>query len=264
MRMIYYVLQLPPFLLLLIIFVVFGGVGVAGVYLFRKYVKINYKRSHNEAVGYTFAILGGFYGLLLGFVVFFVWDSMKEGHNNADREGSLAKGLYRDIRYYSDSSQAKRDLMNSYLTYVNYVIEKEYPAMERLQDQGDSGRLYFNDVYYEMRKLHSNEGQLTQMFSQLSELATYRSLRQLDADSEISIEIWVPLMIGAFILLLSALMIDVESIRLHMTVTAMLGIFIGMVMYIIILVDHPFTGKIRIEPAGYREVIKMTHDKDKL
>jgi hypothetical protein len=101
------------------------------------------------------------------------------------------------------------------------------------------------------------------MLGQLNELATYRSLRQLDADSGISIEIWVPLLIGAFILLVSALMIDVESIRLHMTVSAMLGIFIGMVIYIIILVDHPFTGKIRIEPTGYRDVIKMTRDIDK-
>jgi len=259
----YHLLQMQPFLLLLIIFIVFGGVGVGGVYLFRKYIKINYKRAHNEAVGYTFAILGGFYGLLLGFVVFFVWDSMKEGHNNADREGSLAKGLYRDIRYYSDDSQAKRDVMNSYITYVNYVIEKEYPAMEHLQEQSDTGRLYFSDVYNKMERLHGNDVQMAQMLGQLNELATYRSLRQLDADSAIRIEIWIPLLIGAFILLVSALLIDVESIRLHMMVSAMLGVFIGMVMYIIILVDHPFTGKIRIEPTGYEDVIKMTHDIDK-
>jgi len=261
--MMYYLLQMPPFVLLLVIFIVFGGGGVAGVYLFRKYIKINYKRAHNEAVGYTFAILGGFYGLLLGFVVFFVWDSMKEGHNNADREGSLAKGLYRDIRYYSDSSQAKRDLMASYVTYVNYVIEKEYPAMEHLQEQSDTGRFYFSNVYNKMEKLRSNDVQKAQMLGQLNELAIYRSLRQLDANSAMQIEIWVPLLVGAVILLISALMIDVESVKLHMAVTAMLGIFIGMVMYIIILVDHPFTGKIRIEPTGYRDVIKLTRDIDK-
>jgi len=259
----YYILQMPPFLLLAIIFVLFGGIGVVGVYLFRKYIRINYKRSHNEAVGFTFAILGGFYGLLLGFVVFFVWDSMKEGHNNADREGSLAKGLYRNIRYYGENGDAKRDLMKSYLTYVNYVLDKEYPDMEHLHPQGDSGRLYFNDVFYKMEKLASNNMRVSEMFTQLNELATYRSLRQLDGDSAMSIEIWVPIMIGALILLVSALMIDVESMRLHMTITAMLGIFIGMVMYIIILLDHPFTGVIRIEPTGYRDVIEMTHDTDR-
>ena len=259
----YYILHMPPFLLLLIILIVFGGVGIGGVYLFRKYIRINYKRSHNEAVGYTFAILGGFYGLLLGFVVFFVWDSLKEGHNNADREGSLAKGLYRNIRYYGENDDSKRDLMKSYLAYVNYVLDKEYPDMEHLRPQSDSGRLYFNDVFHKMERLKTTDMRVTEMFTELNELATYRSLRQLDGDSAMSIEIWVPIMIGAFILLVSALMIDVESLRLHMTITAMLGIFIGMVMYIIILLDHPFTGVIRIEPTGYREVIKMTHDIDK-
>ncbi|OCX52312.1 hypothetical protein BEL04_12615 [Mucilaginibacter sp. PPCGB 2223] len=259
----YYILQLPPFLLLFIIFVLFGSIGVAGVYIFRKYIRIRYKRAHNEAVGFTFAILGGFYGLLLGFVVFFVWDSMKEGHNNADREGSLAKGLYRNIRYYADNDPAQRELMKSYLKYVNYVLYKEYPDMEHLRSQGDSGRLYFNDVFYKMEKLKGNDVRMAEMFEQLNELATYRSLRQLDGDSAMSIEIWVPILIGAFILLVSALMIDMESVRLHMTITAMLGIFIGMVMYIIILLDHPFTGKIRIEPTGYRDVITMTHDVDR-
>ncbi|WP_448702474.1 hypothetical protein ACFGVR_08990 [Mucilaginibacter sp. AW1-3] len=262
--MMYYLLHLPPFLLLVIITIVFGGTGVAGVYLFRKYIKVKYKRAHNEAVGYTFAILGGFYGLLLGFVVFFVWDSMKEAHNNADREGSLAKGLYCDMRYYGDSSdvKARTNLIKSYITYVNHVIKKEYPAMERLEPTGDTGRWYFSAVYANMQKLHANNMRVSEMFSQLNDLATYRSLRRLDADSAISLEIWIPLLIGAFILLLSALMIDVESMRLHMTVTAMLGIFIGMVMYIIILVDHPFTGKIRIEPSGYKDVITLSEDTD--
>jgi hypothetical protein len=133
--------------------------------------------------------------------------------------------------------------------------------MQHLRPQGDSGRLYFNDVFYKMEKLKGDNVRMTEMFEQLNELATYRSLRQLDGDSAMSLEIWVPILIGAFILLLSALMIEMESMHLHMTITAMLGVFIGMVMYIIILLDHPFTGVISIEPTGYRDVITMTHDK---
>ena len=261
MRFFYYLLQMPPFALLMIMVIVFGGAGALGVYIFRKYIKISYKRSHNEVVGYAFAILGGFYGLILGFVMFFVWDSMKQAEDNASKESSLARALYRDIKYYPDTAKSN-SLKKSYMVYVHSVVEREYPEMEQLHPLTDSDRIDFNDVFKKMETMNATDTRVVEMFSQLNDLATYRSLRHLDADSEIPIEIWVPLLLGALIIMVFAMMVDVESQRLHMLVNALLGIFIGMVMYIIIIVDHPFTGKMRIMPTGYETILDMEqHDK---
>lgn len=256
MNFTYTILQFPPALLLAICAILFALIGAGGTYLFRKYVKLNYLRAHNEVVGYVFAILGGFYGLLLGFVVFFVWDSLNQAQNNANREGGLARGLYRDIKYYPKQQEVKQ-LMNTYIIYVHSVVEQEYPAIEHLQPINKNSRKYFNDVFRELEKLNPNDPRIEQMFVHLNELNTYRALRQLDASSEIPGEIWLPLIMGAFIILIFAMMIEVQSVRLHMLINSLMGAFIALVIYIIIIIDHPFTGKMRIEPTEYQTILQM-------
>lgn len=255
----YSMLQMPPFVLLTCMVLALTLFAVTGTYFFRKYVVIKPLRAHNEIVGYIFAVLGGFYGLLLGFVVFLVWDSMNDAQANANREGSVACSLYRDIIYYPDSS-AMAPLKASYLRYVHGVVEKEFPAMEEMKPLGTDHRVAFSNVFRSMSKVCTNDNYTGQMFRQLNELAVYRNLRMLDAGSSIPIEIWVPLLLGSLIILLFAMMPDVESLRLHMAVNGLLGAFIALVMYIIVLMDHPFTGRVKIQPEEYNIILNMERE----
>jgi hypothetical protein len=256
----YHLLQLPPFVLLALIVITFLVAGAVGTYYFRKYVRLKYLRSHNEIVGYVFSILGGFYALILGFVVFFVWDTLNQAQGHTSQEGSLARGLYRDIKYYPDTAQMK-PLMRYYIEYVHSVVNAEFPAMEKLQPLTADNRKYFNNVFREIERQDVNDPRIEQMFKHLNDLATARALRQMDGASDIPIEIWVPLLLGGFILLVVAMMVDVESYRLHVTVNALLGAFIGLVIYLIIIIDHPFTGQMKIEPSEYKLILQMQHEK---
>ncbi len=259
MKLFYHLLQLPPFLLLLLCMLAFSLVAVTGTVITRKYVNSRVKKGRNEIVGLTFGVLGGFYALLLSFVVFLVWDSFNQAQNDSNREGSLAKGLYRDIRYFPDSARI-RPLMTAYLDYVQEVLDKEYPTLERLDTLPFEYRRSFNAVFRKMELQNPNDPRIDQMFRHLNELATSRSLRQLYATSEIPAEIWYPLIGGTFIIMLLAMLLDVQSRRLHITVNSLLGAFIGLVIYIIIILDHPFTGKIRIEPVEYQTILKMSKE----
>jgi hypothetical protein len=256
----YHLLQMKPFVLLSVIILSFGAIGALGTFLFRKYVKMKYLRGHNEVVGYIFAILGGFYGLLLGFVVFFVWDTMNQSQNNANQEGSLARGLYRDIKYYPDTAKMK-SMMHHYMEYVHAVVDIEYPDMERLRPVSATDRKYFNNVFREMERLDPNDARVSQMFKHLNDLATYRGLRQLDSESAIPTEIWVPLLLGGFIILVIAILVKVESMGLHIAINAMLGAFIGIVIYLIVIIDHPFTGEMKIEPTQYKLILQMQNER---
>jgi hypothetical protein len=249
-------LQLPPFLLLIAIVVLFAAIGVAGTYCFRKYVPLRPLRAHNEVVGYIFATLGGFYGLLLGFVVFLVWDSLNSAQSNNSREGSIARALYRDIKYYPEPAKVAA-LKASYIAYVQSVVNEEFPAMEALKPATAANRVTFNMVFKQMVQLNAKDAYFSEMFQRLNELAVNRSLRILDASSSIPVEIWIPLLLGGVIILVFAMLVDVESKLLHITVNGLLGTFMGLVMYIIIILDHPFTGKLRIEPDEYKTILTM-------
>lgn len=255
MNFAHFMLELPPYLLLFIIVLLFSSTGIACTWFFRRYVNLQPLRSHNELVGYIFATVGGFYGLLLGFVVFLVWDALNGAQTNSSREGSIARALYRDIRFHPKPEKVA-SLKASYVAYVQSVVNEEFPAMEALKPASTINRAAFNEVFKQMVKL-DKDAYFSEMFERLNELAVSRSLRLLDASSSIPMEIWMPLLLGGAIILVFSVLVDVESRRLHTTVNGFLGAFMGLVIYIIIILDHPFTGKLKIEPEEYRTILQM-------
>ena len=256
MALSYHLLQLPSFVLLLLMMIVFGGLGILATYLFRKYVQPVPKSGRNEMMGHFFGLLGGIYGLLLGFVVVLVWGSYNDTQANASREASLALSLYREIRYFPDSAKAA-PLMQAYLTYAHAVVEKEYPQMARMQPFTGEHRKYINDIYKQVELLNVADARSEKMVEHLDQLSMYRNLRELGAYADIPLAIWIPLLLGYVILLACALFLDMESVRMHMLVNGLLGAFIGIVIYIILLVNHPFSGGIKIKPEKYNTILEL-------
>lgn len=204
-----------------------------------------------------FSIVGGLYGLLLAFVVFLVWDQFNESQRNADVEGSIAKALFRNINYYPDTA-AVHDLRNAYSTYIDNVIDKEYPSMKENKMTNETINS-FGKVYEELEKLNmrTSNSRIDMMFDQINELAINRNLRLLDAESEISFDIWLPIILGAIITFFFAMVLHVESVKHHMRINCLLGAFIGLILFLVVIMDHPFTGEMYIKPRAYLQIRAM-------
>lgn len=259
MAITYYMLQIPSYLLFICI-VSFGAIiGGFGTYLFRKYVPLKILRSHNEVTGFLFLAIASFYALLLSFIVLVVWDQLNESRSNVSKEGSAAMGLYRDIKYYPDTIESKL-LMTVYLDFVYNVIDEEFPNMEHMKLSRKTPES-FNQVFYKMEHLNpKNPFQIqlvAQMFNHLNELSAYRGLRITSMETEISPPMWLPMILGALITILCAMLLDIEHTRMHVILTGLLGIFIGMFLFIIILLDHPYAGSSGIKPKSYKQIFTL-------
>ena len=259
MSITYYLLQIPP--LLFFVMMLLFGASIAGLstFLFRKYIRIRILRSHNEVTGSLFMAIASFYALLLGFVIFVVWGQLNETQSNVSIEGSSAMGLYRDIKFYPDSTDSKR-LMNVYLDFVFNVVNEEIPNMAEMKPSRKTGES-FSRVFYEMEHINPKnpfQVQLVgQMFKHLNELAMYRGLRTASIEAEIPPLMWLPILMGALITLTCAMLVDLENIRMHIMLNSLLGAFIGMLLFIVILLDHPFTGSLSIKPKSYMQIFTM-------
>lgn len=259
MSITYYLLQIPP-LLFFILMISFGAIFAGlSTFIFRKYVRIKILRSHNEVTGFLFMAIASFYALLLGFVIFVVWGQLNETQGNVSIEGSSAMGLYRDIKFYPDSADSQK-LMTVYLDFVFNVVNEEIPNMADLKPSRKTAES-FSRVFYEMERVSPKnpfQVQLVgQMFKHLNELATYRSLRTAAIEAEIPPLMWLPIILGALITLTCAMLVDLEHIRMHVILNSLLGTFIGMLLFIIILLDHPFTGSLSIKPKSYMQIFTM-------
>src|ERR1035437_3959227 len=190
---------------------------------------------------FFFLAIAGFYSLLLSFVVFVVWDQLNDTRGNVSKEGSSAMGLYRDIKFYPDTTESKQ-LMAVYLDFVFNVVDEEFPNMEGMK-QSHRTPDSFNRVFYKMEHLNpKNPFQIqlvAEMFNHLNELATYRGLRTSSIETEIPPPMWLPIILGAIITIICAMLLDIEHARMHIGLNSLLGAFIGMLLFIIILLDHP-------------------------
>lgn len=259
MAITYYMLQIPPYLFFILI-ITFGGAFAGFVtFLFRKYIRVKILRSHNEVTGFLFLSISSFYSLLLSFVVFVVWDQLNSTRSTVSKEGSYAMSLYRDIKFYPDTVESKQ-LMFVYLDFVFNVIDEEFPNMEHMQLSRKTTES-FDRVFYKMEHLNPKTPFQTQlvaeMFNHLNELATYRGLRITSMETEIPAPMWFPIMLGAIITIFCATLLDIEHTIMHVSLNSFLGVIIGILLFIIIMLDHPFTGSLGIHPKSYKQIFTM-------
>lgn len=258
MAITYYMLQIPPYLFFILITTFCGVFGAISTFIFRRYVKLKILRSHNEVTGFLFLAIASFYALLLSFVVLVVWDQLNETQGNVSKEGSSAMGLYRDIKFYPDTVEAK-ELMTVYLDFVYNVVDDEFPNMEHMKLSRKAPES-FNKVFFKMEHLNpKNSFQIqlvAEMFNHLNELATFRGLRTTSMETEISPPMWFPMILGAIITIFCSMMLDIEHVKMHVLLNTLLGIFIGMFLFIIILLDHPYSGSLGIKPKSYKQIFE--------
>ncbi|MES2587334.1 MAG: DUF4239 domain-containing protein [Bacteroidota bacterium] len=259
MAITYHMLQIPTIWLFIIM--ISSGALFAGTltFIFRKYIRVKVLRSHNEVTGFLFTAIASFYALLLGFVVFTVWGQLNDTQTNINQEGGSALSLYRDIKFYPDTLDSQK-LKTVYLGYVFNVIDEDFPNMEKLKLSSKTPES-LNKVFYTLESLNPKNPFQTQllgeMFHHLNELCTLRELRISAMETEIPPSMWLPIMIGAVITIICAMLLDIEHTRILIGLNSLFGAFIGMILFTIILLDHPFAGSLKIEPKSYMEILKI-------
>jgi len=259
MAITYYFLQIPSYLLF-ILMVSFSSLFAAiTTFFFRKHAKLKILRSHNEVAGFMFLAIASFYALLLSFVMLVVWEELNNTKSNVSKEGSSAIGLYRDIKFYPDTVESKR-MMAVYLDFVYNVIDEEFPNMKCMKPSRRTPES-FNRVFYNMEHLNPKSPLqiqlVSQMFNHLNELSIYRGLRTASIETEISPPMWLPIILGAVIVIICGMLLDIEHTRMHVGLSCLLGAIIGMFLFLIIILDHPYTGSMGVKPKSYMEIFTL-------
>lgn len=251
--------NISPYALFFIIISTGAIIGGVGTYFFRKYIPLKILRAHNEVTGFLYLSIASFYALLLSFIVFVYWAQLNETRSNASKEGSAAIGVYRDIKNYPDTDDSKQ-IMKVFLVFVGNVVDEELQSMKEMKLNRKTIES-FNLVYNQIEKINpKNPFQvqlLSEMVRHLNELAAYRGLHIIAMEAAIPTPMWLPMLLGGLITLLCAMMLDIEHGPQHIVLDSLLGIFIGMFFFIIILLNHPYTGSLGIKPESYKQIFTM-------
>jgi hypothetical protein len=246
--------QIPNWLLCLLVVGVFTTVSLVGLKLTRPWVS-SFKTHHNDIVASFAASVGVLYAVLLAMIAVAAWTNYTTVDSLAAQEADLVHSLFRDIEAYP---QFERDELRGLLReYVDTVIHTEWPALQK----GSTDRraaLVVDSIFSGWIKLDPRtEAQKIVNAETLARLNLFQSVRQSrlqTGGNGLDAVLWVVVLAGAVVSIGICYLFWVENKLLHQVMIAILGVMIGVVVYLILALDHPMWGAITIRPTAFEAV----------
>lgn len=247
----------------LVLFTVVPAIVVCVLhYGFRRIVKPEDLIAHHDVAGFLIAVVGVIYAVVLGFVVITVWVSFDNAQRTADLEASDAAELFSLARAFPDP--AKSRLEHSIADYAFEVRDREWPMLASGSQDVQARRLYLNAVEEIMLRPHKHTSLNDDVdrvpleeraLSTLHDLSAHRRQRLIDSEARLPAALYVALVVGAVFVLAFAFLFGVDKVVLQLTMTAIITASIGLLLGVIVCLDRPYTGAMRISPAAWTLVI---------
>ncbi|MGA8610371.1 MAG: hypothetical protein WB760_01385 [Xanthobacteraceae bacterium] len=225
----------------------------------RHFVALDKLTTNNEIAGFKFATVGVLYAVLLAFAIIVVWQKYSDAETTVAQEAGAAAAIFQ-LSYGIDEKPgiALRSALSNYLTHA---IADDWPAMERVAPGGSpSARQALDAVYTPLLTFQSNSpvdaAVLAEILHQVDQLTQARRVRLVQAEGVVPGVVWLILFGGAVVTLGFTFFFGAESLRAQTLMTALLAILMLSELFIIVAIDRPFTGSVRVEPSALEEVLK--------
>jgi hypothetical protein len=239
--------------LLAVVFIV-GGVALSSGAILggRRLLRPHVAEGHNDVLVPMFLTAGVIYAVLLGFLIVGMLDTYEAARNNTSHEASLLVPLYRQSEVMAPEKGAEmRELIRSY-------AEGVVSGWARFQQTGlgsVSARVSVDNVikiYASLRPANKpRELIAAQFLDTLSQLIETRNTRLLQASESMSWVMWCAAIGGAAVLLVMLGTLYMDNVRPHLVMGGLLAATMGSLLYVMVLLSHPFLGPLAITPESF-------------
>ena len=241
------------------ILVVGGSIALAviGLELVRRLLPPALRLEDESIAGHFSAAIDRLYGVLLAFVVILVWNHFEEGKVIAAREANQVGDLSRMAKVFPPS--VEESIRKALINYTVAVIEDEWPAMAR---HGESTRAWMamHQLWNTVRDVHPSTSQETVVYDRilfrLNELSDSRRLRLLAAEDRVPGIMWVLLVLGGSATVASTYFLRLKSHAPQVLLTVLVSGVIGFILFLIISLNSPFAGSIRLPPTALQHELQ--------
>jgi hypothetical protein len=244
----------------LIALIVGGGalLSAAATFLVRRRIPEEEHIANNEVAGFILAAVGAVYGVLLAFMVLVVWQAYEDANRTVEQEANILVDIYRLGQAVPDPYGAQ--LRERAVEYARHVIDDEWDKMQT----GDESDLVHNTVeeFWNVHRALDADSALTgnhdgQLFDALQELGNERRIRLLDSRLDLPGLMWMLLIGGGVVTIGFTLFLRAPNWLPHLLMAAMFGGLVAFVLLLIVELDNPFAGDIRIQPLAFQQALVL-------
>lgn len=239
-------------------------IALIGLYIFHRWVDWENREQDTAMVGLSYALCGSVYAVLLAFVAGNTFENMERSKGIASEEANSLTALI------FDSAGLDKDialqLRGEVDHYIDTVTKKEWPA-QKLYHMEDAN---FEEGWATIRRISlelaafepKSQGQATvklEMEHDVNDLFSARRLRLLAATQHLPAAIWTMLLVGLGIVSVYVFLFGPHSYRIHMAVTVLTVLSVGVVFTIVIAEDYPFRGIVSVSSEDYVAVKEVAN-----
>ena len=247
---------------------VVGGICLAalgGLELVQRLVPTASRQRHNDVAGFIYAVLGVVYAVLLALVVIAVWEEFGRARETVESEANATAEIFWLAHRLPEPERAR--LQELARSYAREVVEEEWPLMREgqapLMEQGQAtptGWVLIDDIRATVQGFDPStraEGALyAEGLDQVEELANARRMRLVAAHEGIPAVLWVVLIFAGIAAVGFTYLFGLESTWAHRLMVVALAGVIGLVLFTIGAMEHPFSGGARIGTGAFELILE--------
>jgi Protein of unknown function (DUF4239) len=236
----------PLWLTAILIVIVPTLVAMGALVLIRRTIGLERLTTNNEVAGFKFAVIGVIYAVLLAFAVIVVWERFSDGEVAVVQEAGAAATLYRLAAGPQPAAVETRSALSNYL---RPSIERDWPQMAR-ERASPEVTLALNGLYAAALDLARSGSQqpavLVETFHQLDVITQARRSRLHLAVGIVPTVLWVALTLGGILTVAFTFFFGSENLAAQVMMSGVLSFIVFMGLFVIVSIDHPFTGPVRV------------------
>jgi hypothetical protein len=233
--------------------------------LVQRLVPATLRQAHNDVAGFIYAALGVIYAVLLALVVIAVWEEYRAASVTVEQEANaLAEIFWLAHRLPEPEGSHIQELARS---YAQDVIDEEWPLMEQgqaplmTQTQGTpAGWTLIDDIRANLQEFQPHTPADEQLYAegldQVQILADARRMRLVAAEEGIPGVLWAVLIFGGIAAVSFTYLFGLENTWAHRLMVFTLAAVIGLVLFTIGVLEHPFSGGARVGTEAFDLVLE--------
>lgn len=193
--------------------------------------------------------VGLVYGALLGFTVVVAWEQFSSAEANVSNESSTLTTMYRQtIGLAPPEQETMRGLLRDYTT----AAQAEWDRQGR-DTAGATARAAITDMYRVLGDQQSPGVAANpisaELRDQLNLLTSQRNTRIFDNAPRIPGLLWTGLLFGGVLLIGMTGFTRLDNRRTHMILSSGIALLLGLLLFLIYWLDHPFGRELGVTPA---------------
>jgi VIT1/CCC1 family predicted Fe2+/Mn2+ transporter len=224
----------------------------------RKQVPLHVLKEQHEVAGVAFAVIGGFYGVVLAFVLVASWERFERARADTEAEANAVGDLYRQSAGLPEPEATA--LRGQLVAYVHTVIDEEWTTMRAGSLARDSQKLYlgiWSSILAENVQTAKEVALFQEVIEKLDDFSEARRSRLLYMRSGLPPVIWYFLVLFGVVTVSFTYFFGMESLLAHAIITVVLASTIACTLFIIFEMQTPFSGVVLVPDRAFRVILPL-------